>query len=199
MRRSNPRVLLDCDGPMADFMGATLGVYKDITGKAVDPNSLTKWYFTDQLFPEKEEGQLSDQAREFWRRLRAPGYCMSLKPIPGAVESVGRILEAGIDVHVVTSPMKDSPTWAFERETWLAGHFKLPRQRIHHSNAKHIYSGDLFLEDNPDNLLEWGDHNPTGATLLWDTPSNRNSSAFSRVKTWSEIEEILFSRKRRRA
>ena len=191
--RSRPiRLLTDADGVLVDFNGGALDVYARLTGNYVDPQSLTEWEFTSSLKFDNE-----GMRDLFWRHLNEEGFCKNLKPLPGAVEAIKKLRDMQVDVHVVTSPMKTCPTWTHEREFWIAKHLNLPRTRIHHSAFKAVYSGDLFIDDKPEHVMEWSDYNPGGAAFLWNAPGNRNAKGLNRLHSWDELFGLIEARQGR--
>jgi len=120
---------------------------------------------------------------------QAPGFCRSFEPYSGAVEAIDA-LEEVMDVYIVTSPMR-SPTWVHERSEWLSEHFGIPRNRQVHTQAKYLVSGDLFIDDNPEHVKEWAEHNPRGMPVLWDRPYNQHPvtirGPWIRAKTWEDV------------
>lgn len=188
MRNKIIRLAIDCDGVLANFTKGALSAYKVITGRTIDPNSLKHWLFTSHL-----EFETAEQKELFHRALKAPGFAMSLEPLPGAKDAM-KELRIIADVHVVTSPLSGSPTWAYERELWLSMHFGLPKSRIHHSEAKFVFSANIFVDDKPEHVREWSDYNPNGAAFLWDTPVNRQDTDLERLSSWEDLLDRLYGR-----
>jgi len=178
-----PIILLDCDGPLADFIGAYLRVVKELTGTTVSPEAVDRWHIHECAFIKN----LTADARRWpdpWMTLRdrientiaSEGFCSSIPVQPDAVHAVKRLSEIG-DVYVVTSPWDSSPTWMHERDQWLKKHFGLPRDRIIQTAGKYRVHGDILVDDKPGHVRAWQEAWPGSLGILFDMPNNRNESA----------------------
>jgi 5'(3')-deoxyribonucleotidase len=183
------RLLLDCDGVLSDFVGGAVRLYNTLTGRRIDPDSIKEWNFTGAL-----EFETKAQKERYDKALRAPGFAMSLDPLPGSKEAVKKLCER-VSVHIVTSPLSGSVTWAHEREVWLDLHYGIPHSRVHHSQTKYVLSGDLFVDDKPENVQEWAYYNPLGTAFLWDTSGNRQDKELERLRSWDELLERIGGRR----
>lgn len=161
------RVLLDCDGVLSDFVGAALGVIGEVTGRWYGPSEVTRWDFGNLFESERE-------SRAVWAELSGPGVAQELEVLPGAVDAVLRLRDAGHEIYVVTSPMPNCPTWTYERELWLRDHFGIDRGHIIHTSAKSLVCGDVLVDDNLDNVGGWVAVHRGGAGVLIDAPYNRD-------------------------
>lgn len=167
---SGPRVLLDCDGVLADFTSRALDVVADVTGRRYALEQVTAWDFCEAL------GLSRDEARVVKRVIgETRGFAASLAVYPGAVDGVRRLREIA-EVHVVTAPWNSNPTWTYEREWWLRTHFDLESQRVHHSSTKHVFAGDVFVDDKLSHVRDWSDEHPDGVAVLWRTRHNQTES-----------------------
>lgn len=183
-----PLVLLDCDGILADYVGAVFDFIEQATAARPTRESIGDWHIWDSI-PDK----LLEAA--FEKRVREPGFCAGIKPFDEALRGFP-LLDQVADVHIVTSPYDGSPTWTHEREEWLKRFFGIPRHRVHHINTKHLTRGDYLVDDKPKNVREWLLHRRDhylGHGLLWDTPHNRLDEGFWRVHSWPELVSIVSS------
>jgi len=115
-----------------------------------------------------------------------------LKPLPGAQAGLAALQDVA-EVYVVTSYVKTSPTWVYERDRWLHEHFYVPRSHVIHTRAKHCFSGAALIDDKPENVEAWAQHQP-GLPVLWGQPFNANHSASPRVirtNSWARVIELL--------
>lgn len=183
-----PRVLLDCDGVLADFITPACETMNKILGSSVTPNDMKSWYLFDafdfEVLPETREA-CYDQ----WKR---PGWCFDLKPYPGAQEGVALLREVA-DVYIVTTPMEGA-TWADERRRWLTKYFGFDRKTIVHTDGKYICSGDVFVDDKRDHCRAWKACHPLGTAILWECVTNRTQD-YEGIKTgdWGKIRTIAES------
>jgi 5'(3')-deoxyribonucleotidase len=161
-----PRVLLDGDGVILAFIGGLIPVINDLLGRRYTVEQVTTCDFVTSLGLSVEEG---DAVKRWIDNSR--GWCESLESLPGAQEGVARLQEIS-DVHIVTSPWNSCPTWTHEREACLWRHFKIPSQRVHHSSAKYLFKGDVFVDDKTDHVVVWRNEYPFAKALRWLTPHN---------------------------
>lgn len=163
MKTTKPRVLLDVDGVLADFLTPSLKVIESVTGEPVPPEYLTEWDFMRHY--DKET------SKKFYDIFKSEGWCFNLEVYPGAVEAV-KELRGYADVYFVTSPMHGRH-WAFERTEWLDKHFGARRDHVVHTNAKYLCVGDVLVDDKPSHIIEWELSHPKGTGLLWNQPYNK--------------------------
>ena len=185
------RLLCDCDGVLSDFVGGALDLYKLVTGQGLDRDTITDWDFTGNLpFATKAEKETYDKL------LRAPGFAMNLKPLVNSQPAIA-LLQDLTELHIVTSPLSGSATWAHERETWLKLHYGISHKRIVHIETKYILRGDLFVDDKHQNVRAWQEANPDGAAFLWDHPCNRGEETkdLDRLTSWGELIEMIKARR----
>lgn len=181
MRMKRLRVLLDCDGVLSDFLPFALQTMQELSGKLYTAEQIVDW----DLF------QTFDPAwkHDFFYECGRPGVATSLRVCEGALEGVARLREWA-DVMVVTAPMRNAPFWLAEREVWLHKHFGFTRDQIVHTEAKHICSGDVFVDDKPSNVRLWAQENPGGIGLLWDATYNRLDRGLTRALSWDDVVRV---------
>lgn len=123
-----PRVGVDVDGVLADLHSAGLAIINQILGSGIPIQDLTTWDL-ETLVPE-------GRREEFWAQLDRRGFHDDLRPLPGSQEGLAALQDVA-EVYVVTSYVKTSPTWVYERDKWLHEHFYIPRSHVIHTRAKH--------------------------------------------------------------
>lgn len=179
-----PRVLLDCDGVLADFQTRCLQLINEITGWSKTLEDMRSWDIFEAL------GVPDDVEQAVYDRMHEPGWCESLDPYPGAVEGVKRLREIA-KVYVITSPMRGK-NWHHERDAWLWKHFKINTKSIGHVSAKYIVAGDILVDDKISNLEQWYECHPHGRPILWHGPSNQHQHWLGlRVDSWEKLHEIV--------
>ena len=176
-----PVVLLDCDGVLADFVGAFLGVVGAQLGRWHKPHEVTSFGIANSLDLSKEEFDLCAVEVE------QPGFCAHLNAYPGARCGVSRLREIA-EVYIVTSPWNSNPTWTHDREAWLDRHFAIPHSHVVHTGAKHIVSGDFLVDDKTETCAKWQAAHPNGIAVQWQTPHNRRDAWTGRsTRSWDEL------------
>ncbi len=190
MRNNRPRVLLDCDGILFDFVTPALKIIKEVTGIVATAEDITEWDMMAGL------GLTKRQGGECYDRMRDEGYCRNLPVYPGAQEGVDALLRF-CDVHPVTAPFF-SKTWVHERDGALKNYFGFSRQDVVHTSAKHLVSGDYLVDDKTDTLIAWHAEHITRHAVLWDHPYNRVMPTWPtpdpyhyRVKNWRELIDLI--------
>lgn len=177
-----PRVLIDVDGVLADFLAPSLPILAGLTGRAWTVDDFKTWDLFDTVPREYEQA--------FFAAVNQPGWCRSIPVFPLAQEGV-RVLREMAEVYIVTSPMNHVPTWTHEREGWLKEHFHIPHKKVVHTSAKYLCVGDVLVDDRPANIESWEEEHQDGLGLLWDQPYNRDYQARSRVSTWTEVIDVV--------
>lgn len=169
------RILLDCDGILADFVGATLDYLNMgpvVKGYMLTPDQV------DGCDIAKSLGLDDFDSGRLYSHWRSAGFASALKPYYGAKDFVRELRKRG-DVVVVTTPLKDSLTWCWERTAWLSRHYGLTD--VVFTRDKSLVSGDVLIDDHPTQL-----QNFPGRRILLDRPWNR-SADLPRVYSYSEI------------
>jgi 5'(3')-deoxyribonucleotidase len=178
-------LMLDCDGVLADYVGASLDVILRRLGRHYLPEQVTAWDFSS--LPGWHE--ISDQ---YWELARSIGFCSQIEPFPGAVEGVRRLREIA-HVEFLTSPLHRSPTWTHERDAWLERHFGAHHHDILHVRKKYRVKADVLVDDNLDNVRGWTEHHPDGMGILWSRPYNQDRGEFACdvVESWDWLVSIV--------
>jgi 5'(3')-deoxyribonucleotidase len=136
-----PRILLDCDGVLSDFVGQLLvGLKSDGSIPwSVTPEDIVDYDCAKSL------GITWDVIN---RWTCAPGFCSTMEPYPHAHALLAGLQAIG-DVTVVTAPYRGSPSWIAERIDWLERTFGLFGERVCVWSEKHRVEGDLLIDDGP--------------------------------------------------
>lgn len=162
-----PRVLLDCDGILSDFVGSYLKLLEHHTGLVATPEQVTAFDIAASLDLSPEQSSRMKRAIG-----DAHGFARNLAVYPGAREGVAKLHRIA-EVYIVTSPWNSNPTWTHDREWWLATHFGIPHSRVVHTSAKHLVRGDVLVDDKTSTLVEWSAEHTYGKAIQWTTPHNR--------------------------
>lgn len=156
MPPARPVVVLDVDGVLADFVGATLQFLERNYGVYAD--DLKSWDFLDH--PALRAYQ--KVAKGHWA---TPEFCANLAPLPGTVAAVQQI-RVWADIKFATSPMSTNPTWIPERNAWLATYFGAQEGDVLHTHKKSESPGHIFVDDKYDNVVEYQQVHPTALVFL---------------------------------
>ena len=121
----------------------------------------------------------------FDKHVQEKGFCLGLDLLPGAQWLVGAIQRVA-DVLIVTSPYRDAPYWAYEREQAIRRDFGIERDMVMSVRSKQYARVDVLIDDKPANIVSF-----PGNTILVDQPWNQSCAAGIRCKTHSDILEVI--------
>lgn len=180
------RVLLDCDGVLADFIGGVLPIVNRLCNREHRHEHVTAFDFCTSLGLSPDESATVKRAIGATQRFAA-----DLAVLPGAREGVARLRELA-DVYIVTSPWNSNATWTSDREWWLKKHFDIPHRNVIHTSAKHVCVGDVFVDDKTEALERWQDEHEQGLAIRWITPHNRNEHWVGPdLESWDELVQLV--------
>lgn len=189
VNESKNRLLLDCDGVLADWMTAVNDVIERATGRRISPQECGGWLKLSNL------GFSPTERKYIEHELNAPGFVEELAPLPGAVEGVQRVVEAtGCHLSIVTAHW-DSPTWMYERKKWLKkwGFLKEGRGMVA-TREKWLVAPGLLVDDKIQNVLDYNAKSVGGHAVLWQTDFNAVDPArkfTQQVGSWDEVLKEL--------
>lgn len=183
--RTRPRVLLDVDGVLADYVAAILPAVKAATGRQHTHADVDQWDFTRAL------GLSPSETEYVYTVTHEEGFCADIPVLHGAVEGV-RALRVHADVYFTTAPTH-APYWYFERTEWLIRHFDASVEHVLHAKHKELVTGDVFVDDKIEHVWDWCRHHPSGRGVLWEQPYNRSIDVGHLVRTssWNRVLEIV--------
>jgi 5'(3')-deoxyribonucleotidase len=175
-----PRVLVDVDGVLADFSGATSRTLVTLGGTPFKAEDVTEWDLNAHIGSHKDE---------MYRAWRSKGWCSNIKPYPGAIEGIQKLQEVA-DVFYLTAPFYEAPHWAWERLNWLKQLMGATDYQVSFTHAKHIVQGDFMVEDRPKNIKAWADAHPDSTVVIWDQPYTRDIGPIHnsfRTRDWDAL------------
>lgn len=179
-------VFVDMDGVIADFDGEAA---RRMEQRYTDFQKLPehyKFYFADN-YPEWK-----NQIREV---ISEEGFFGSLPVMNGAIEGWGRIVNAGFEPRILSSPLSSNPTCEADKRRWLQK-VLVPQFGTHIvddavvTKDKHLYDGIALIDDRPEVR---GTDTATWSHVVFDQPYNRISKTDLGIFGWSDegIEAIL--------
>lgn len=185
--RSRPRFLCDVDDVLASYVqGFTAAVIATGVRSILMDHPYDDWDLSKSL-------KLTDEEEtKVYSLINSPGFASMLMPCAGAVDGLKAVMKVA-DVLFVTSPLKSSPTWAYDRRRWLEKYFGEEQGRkIISTSEKYAVDGDFLLDDKPEHCIEWQAEHPAGTALLWATGRNLAGKLIhSTVNSWELVYELV--------
>lgn len=193
MSISKRHVLVDVDGVLADFVGATTdALYIDLDGPFMEVEELTNWDLLSHM-----EEQYRAPMIERWK---SKGFCADIEVYPGAIEGIRQLREIA-DVHFLTAPLPESKHWLQERTEWLYDHFRATHKDITFTHTKHRVIGDVLIDDKVEHIEEWGAKHGSGIPILFARPYNTGGAIIRhsvlqplqgfRTGSWDDIVSVV--------
>jgi 5'(3')-deoxyribonucleotidase len=182
MSRSRPRILLDVDGPCADFIAPALDAIFQVTGRRFKASDHTSgWDIFSGL------GLSDADTKEVFRVMQVPGLCLAIPTVPGAREGIEELRKFA-DVWAVTSPF-GGEHWMHERDAWLARNLGFHKNHVLHvrGESKHGVYGNMLVEDKIDTLKSWQAAWPKETAVLFELPYNRDGWSGAAVDDWPSL------------
>lgn len=139
------RTILDCDGVLADWYAYMLKLL-DVGLTVEDMSSLKHREIITKLVSKTD-------ARRADAIVSRPEFTLSQPVLPHAHELFKLCKQLG-DVLIVTAPWK-SKGWYDSRVKWLKTNFSIDQDCVSAMKLKSWVSADLFIDDKPENVIEW--------------------------------------------
>lgn len=149
MNQSKHRVAIDVDGVVANFTDLFLNAIRTATNRDIPKDwKPPKWDIEEALGLTKAERVATSKL------ISAAGVASYIAPYPGAVEGIKKLTKIA-DVFFVTSPLKSSPTWCYDRVVWLTKYFgEELADRVDFTWHKYAFAADILVDDKPSNCEE---------------------------------------------
>ena len=190
-----PIVLIDLDDTMNNFSEVFWGHYNRIHNDHVDPETADDWDLGKFAKPEVGGG--------IYELMKMPGLFRYLKPHSDANDVIGRFMDKGIEVLVVS----DSPSGtshcemngdlsavsnpADDKRRWVKEHLPLiPKENVIFSSVKWFIKGDVLIDDKPQTFLKFQEERRP--CILIDKPYNRHIVTEWRAHSLTEAESMVY-------
>lgn len=175
-----PVMLVDLDGPIADFEAAVFREMRDRHGIGIPPAE-RGFYFAVA----DEYGLFYGESvrQSVLNVIATPRFYSTFPLVRGAVRGLHELQEAGWDVLICTAPSRLNPTCTQDKLEWIEeelGTEWVPRTVV--TRDKTFVYGDILWDDKP-NVI--GRRTPTWNQWLFDAPYNRNVDGLPRA-SWEQ-------------
>lgn len=179
-----PTVLVDMDGVLADFDGATS---QYLTEKHPEIPIITErqhFYFRDD-YPDAGHQAIINQ-------LHASQYFFAgLQPIDGALEGWQRLQELGYEPIICSAPLSSNEWCVEEKLDWVERYLGRAAARAAiFDGAKEKYSGIALIDDRP---VVKNAHLASWRHILFTASYNRGTAATHRLNGWDDenLKQVL--------
>jgi 5'(3')-deoxyribonucleotidase len=140
------RILVDMDGIVVDLFESWFDAYAKLSNykKQIQLSDVTTWGFEHlkQVERRKLLGLLA-RFNVFW----------NAGPLPGAVEGLGRLVDAGHEVLLVTdAPTSGAAKGKYEWVGCFLGKHGFTPQHLVMTAHKHLVIGDVLIDDKPSTI-----------------------------------------------
>jgi 5'(3')-deoxyribonucleotidase len=182
--RIKPRILLDCDGVLSDFVTHALDFVHRETGDYHDVSEITHWDVLKSLGKQHLLSSFNDE-------INTNKFCKTMPVFFDAKNAVKRLQHLG-EVFIVTAPY-NSPAWVVERASWIKTNFGIENDHIANLHCKYIVAGDVFIDDSTRNIDLWQKHHPNALSILWETPYSKKTKSNKVVVTndWEYVIDLI--------
>jgi 5'-nucleotidase len=158
-------ILCDMDGIIVNLFTYWLDAIEQEYGVKVEPHEIVRWDLHNC-------GRLKELgAAKVYGFLSTPGFFRNAPALPGALEGLKKLHDAGHKIVILSSP--SGPISAKEKLEWLAE--KLPwlsDKNIMLANQKTMVKGDILIDDHPDTIVRYSETWPEAAVIGIRYPYN---------------------------
>lgn len=169
------RIILDCDGVLADTVKKVLLLYNNEYGLNFKREDIVTW---DMCKIQKPGTNLT-------KYFTQKGFFRNLEPMKDAQKYAKALKEDGHELFVATA----SPLEGLEDKLiWLRENYEfIPQQNIIFAERKDLLSADIILDDGLHNLV----NSQCRFKVVFDQPWNREDNNFLRVYNWEEFYRLV--------
>ena len=175
-------VLVDQDGPLADYRAAILAALESI---GENPSHLQKKTYSTRADVQAAYG--NRVADEIDRIRNMSGFYEHLEVVEGANEGIKRLLDLGAVPFVCSRPRLQNRTCSSEKLAWLGTHFPEFEGRFVLTTDKTVVSGHILIDD---------DYSVTGITtpnwkhVYFGNPAEFTGTFVAAIQSWNEVSRI---------
>ncbi len=145
------KIYFDMDDVGCDFRACLFDIYSQEYGEDCGYDGCDNYYI------EYSTGIKAD-AEYFKEVLYREGLFLNLKPIPGYIEIIKKLIDEGYEVRILSHPQWESPYCMNEKIAWIKKHmpfFNLNNIIFAKLKGEIGAPGRIFIDDAPRNLEAW--------------------------------------------
>lgn len=156
------------DAILVDLLNPWLATYNQEKGANLKIEDL--WCFDPSKCVSPEDPSI-------YEIIERPGWFRNLKPLPGALEAVEKLV-LNNECFIVSTPSAASCSY-MDKIDWLAEHLpKFDRNHILLTGAKYLIEGDVLIDDSPKNANEYRKHHPKAKIVGIKYPYNSHNENY---------------------
>ena len=174
-------ILVDMDDTVEGLLDAWLDWMNAVHGRSVTRADITSWDMT-KAYP-------GVPPKEIYAPLDEPDFWDSVKPIPGASETLQKWIGRGHDVYIVTATPYTNIRPKMEKCLFKLFPF-LTWHNVVIIDNKQLLRGDVLIDDGLHNL-EGGAYEKILVTAPYNAPYPAEENGMLRVSNWEEIERAV--------
>jgi 5'-nucleotidase len=175
-------ILVDQDGILADCCGEWCDWLSEDYGIDVTTADITEW---DTAKAPKLKHL---NPKDVYKYLQRPGFFAWLKPLPGAIQGLQELHDAGHDLFIVTSP--SGPESIVEKCAWIQKHLPfIDQKKIKFSHHKSMIKGDAIIDDRGSTLEQYAAAWPNALTLGIRYEYNSYLAGHDRIRLFDSYKD----------
>lgn len=177
-------ILIDMDDVIEQLLHAWISYLNDKHNLDVKMSDVTSYDMRETFTSLTEEEIFAPLSLEcFWE---------TVKPVPGAVDTIRKLIEDGHNVYIVTASAPHTIKIKLEKVLFKYFPF-ISYKNVIVAHKKQMIKGDVLIDDAPFNLVG-GDYRK----LLMDSPHNAQfkcdgEDAPIRVYNWGQIYDYMYA------
>lgn len=179
-------VLIDMDGPLADFESGFLAAWqKTFPNEFFLPVERRTTRYVNQEYPARLDEKIESVKN-------AEGFFTGLPPLEAGVRAAREMSRLGFTVFICTNAIYKSKTCLTEKKYWLEKYLgpDFAKNAIF-TKDKTVIRGQYLIDD----ALEiTGEVTPEWSHIIFDQPFNKAVTDWPRIKIdWSNWKEVIAS------
>lgn len=176
-------ILVDMDDSIENLSEVWINFLNNRYGTSVKPEDITEWSI-EKAFPEIPSDDVYGVLREeaLWE---------TVKPLPGAVKYLKKLIDDGNQIYIVTASHPDTVSAKMNKVLFRYFPF-ISYENVVITSKKQLIQGDFLIDDAPHNmggsykgLLFTANHN---RSITDDELMGMNAV---RVDNWKEVYELI--------
>lgn len=173
---NRPRILLDCDDVITNFLGPVIQEYNQLKGSHLNVNDIRSWDLTDYA------------DKDIFNIFKKDGFFLNLMAKKYSISTIKKLIQSKrYDIYVVTAC--GSTKEYSEKIRWFEKFIpEFNTDRIISIKEKDMIRGDILVDDKIDNLDKCARFMDC---IIYDMPSNRGIDRYPRIHSLRELWKIL--------